>query len=284
MQTEDLTFFSGPALRLAARLYVPNVGVDRHAGIVFCHGFGGVKEGTPPGLSTRLAQHGYHVLTFDYRGFGGSEGARSVLNPAEQIDDAVHAVEFLSRRPGLTCVGIYGTSFGGGIALAAACRHTRVRCGMVAVPVVAGRQWLQSIMRWYEFLQLEQRAMDAIARKAQTGEIETADRFDIMIPDPYSRSRYQQPFPMAIETFFHVLNHNPIAEVRTLERPFAVIGVDGDPLVPVQQAKDLHNRLGGPKQIIIFRGTNHYAVYEELLEQVAGKATAWYDAHLISEE
>jgi pimeloyl-ACP methyl ester carboxylesterase len=284
MQTDNLTFFSGPGLRLAARLYVPDAATDLHAGIVFCHGFGGVKEGTPPGLSTRLAQHGYHVLTFDYRGFGESEGTRSLLNPAEQIDDAIHAVEFLSRRPGIACVGIYGTSFGGGIALAAACRHPRVRCGMAAVPVVAGRQWLQSITRWYEFLQLERRAMDAIARKAQTGEIETADRFDIMIPDPYSQSLYQQPFPMAMETFFHVLNHNPIAEAPALERPFAVIGVDGDPLVPVQQAKDLHERLAGPKQITIFRGTNHYAIYEELLEQVAGKAAAWYDDHLTREE
>jgi pimeloyl-ACP methyl ester carboxylesterase len=284
MLTEDLIFFSGASLRLAGRLYLPDAGADKHAGIVFCHGFGGVKEGTPVGLSSRLAQHGYAVLTFDYRGFGASEGARALLNPAEQIEDAFHAIEFLARRPGIGCVGIYGTSFGGGIALSAARRNPRVRCGMVAVPVVHGRQWLQSIMRWYEFLGLQERALEAIGRKTQTGEIEVADRFDIMLPDPYSQSLYQQPYPMAVESFFHVLNHDPLADAPSLDRPFAVIGVDNDPLVPVQQAKDLFNKLAGVKQLTIMRGTNHYAVYEDLLDDVFAKASAWYDAHLQREE
>jgi alpha-beta hydrolase superfamily lysophospholipase len=284
MPTEELTFFSGPGLRLAARLYVPDTPVDRKTGIVFCHGFGGVKEGTPPGLSTRLAQHGYSVLTFDYRGFGASEGSRGLLNPAEQIEDAVHAVEFLARRSGIDRVGVYGTSFGGGIAVGAARRNPRVRCGVVTVPVVSGRLWLQSIMRWYEFQQVLSRAMEAIGSKTQTGEIEMADRFDIMIPDPLSQSLYQQPFPMAVETFFHVLNHDPLADAPALDRPFAVIGVEDDPLVPAQQAKDLFDNLGGPKELTVFQGTNHYAVYEDLLEKVFEKAAAWFDAHLKREE
>src|SRR5437868_8545025 len=118
MATKDLSFFSGPNCRLAARLYLQE-GRDRKAGIVFCHGFGGVKEGTPPGLSTLLAKHGYTVLTFDYRGFGASEGPRGRLVPVEQVEDAVHALALLSQRFGLdpSRIGIYGTSFGGGIAI-----------------------------------------------------------------------------------------------------------------------------------------------------------------------
>jgi len=125
MTTEDVSFFSGPGLRLAAQLYLPDPANDRGAGVVFYLGFGGgAKEGTPVGLSTRLAAHGYTVLSFDYRGFGGSEGVRGRLVPNEQVEATTHALEFLAARPGIdpNRIALYGTSFGGGIALLAAQR------------------------------------------------------------------------------------------------------------------------------------------------------------------
>src|SRR6266850_2739839 len=151
MATKELSFFSGPKCRLAGRLYLPEAARDRKAGIVFCHGFGGAKEGTPPGLSALLAKHGYTVLTFDYRGFGASEGARGRLVPSEQVEDAVHALALLSQRAGIEPkrIGIYGTSFGGGIAVMAARRSGIACAAVVAVPVTSGSQWLQSIMRWH---------------------------------------------------------------------------------------------------------------------------------------
>src|SRR4051794_16313276 len=174
MQTKDLNFYSGPKCRLAARLYLPEAARNRKAGIVFCHGFGGVKEGTPPGLSTLLAKHGYTVLSFDYRGFGGSEGPRGRLVPIEQVEDAVHALAFLSHHadiePGR--IGIYGTSFGGGIAIMAARRARIARAAVVTVPVTSGSLWLKSIMRWHEFMDLDKRSMAAIASKAASGEIQ----------------------------------------------------------------------------------------------------------------
>jgi alpha-beta hydrolase superfamily lysophospholipase len=76
-RTEDTTFITGSGVRLSARYFLPPESRRRDAGIVFCHGFGGVKEVTPPGLADRLAQYGYTVLTFDYRGFGASAAISS---------------------------------------------------------------------------------------------------------------------------------------------------------------------------------------------------------------
>jgi len=271
MRTSDVTMFSGPGLRLSGRVYHPAEDRDRHAGIVFCHGFGGVKEGTPVGLSEILAQHGYTVLTFDYRGFGGSEGPRGRLVPAEQVEDAVHAVEYLASLPGVDRrrLGIYGTSFGGGIAALAALRSEHIRAAIVTVPVTSGGQWLRSITRHYEFLTLKQRAYAAIAHKAKSGEMEMVDRFEVMLPDPLSRERFgQQPFPMAMETFFHVLHHEPISEAARIAVPTFVIGVRGDPLVPVEQAIEFHDRLACKKALSLHEGDNHYVVYEGLLAKV----------------
>lgn len=282
MKAEDCSFYSGPGVKLAGRLYLPDPARATGAGIVFCHGFGGVKEGTPPGLSSILAAHGYTVLAFDYRGFGASEGARGRLVPCEQVEDAVHALAFLSRRAGVdpARLGVYGTSFGGGIAIMAARRSGLARAAIVTVPVTSGSRWLQSIMRHYEFQAAAQRALDAIAKKAVTGTIEQVNRFEIMVPDPITQRRYSEPFTMALETFYHVVNHEPIAEAGDLDIPVAVIGVRGDPLVPFQQAVDLHARLPGPKQFSALEGDNHFVVYETALEDVGKISRAWFDEHV----
>jgi alpha-beta hydrolase superfamily lysophospholipase len=267
---------------MAGRVYMPPGTAARGIGIVFCHGFGGTKEGTPPGLSGRLAAHGYTVLTFDYRGFGGSEGPRGRLVPAEQVEDAVHAVEYLCKRPGIDSehVGIYGTSFGGGVALMAGRRSGRVRTAVVTVPVTSGSHWLQSLMRWYEFQQMHRRALQAIGDKAATGEMPVVERFEIMVPDELTRARYTDPVPLALETFYHVLHHEPLAEATEVRFPVAVLGIEGDQLVPVEQAVQLYNRLGGPKVLHLFDRGTHFSVYDELLDPVAAQALAWFDQHL----
>lgn len=282
MQVKDITFYSGPNAKMAGRMYLPDAKTDRRVGIVFCHGFGGNKEGTPLGLSTLLAEYGYTILTFDYRGFGGSDGPRGRLNPAEQIEDAVHALACLSTQHGLDPrrIGIYGTSFGGGVAVAAAHQSGLAHAVIVSVPVTHGGDWLRSIMRWSEYNELRARAMRAIARKAANAEIEMVERFNIMVPDPHTSNRYKDPVPVAIETFYHVLQHAPVDQADQMTVPVCVIGAKDDLLVPVEQAIRLHDRLRGPKELHLFETGGHFCVYDENLHFVADRAKAWYGTHL----
>lgn len=65
------------------------------------------------------------MMSFDYRGFGASEGVPSLLLPQDQVEDTVTAVEYLATQvPNIdpARIGLYGTSFGGGIAAIAATR------------------------------------------------------------------------------------------------------------------------------------------------------------------
>lgn len=281
-KTEDATFVSGPGLRLSARFYLPRQQVDRHTGIVFCHGFGGIKDVTPPGLADLLAQHGYTVLTFDYRGFGASEGLRGHVVPTEQVEDTVAATEFLALRSGIEPmrIGIYGTSFGGGIAVLAANRNPRLRAAFLTVPVTSGDQWLRSVHRYYEYLELKQRAFAAIAIKAATGRIETVDRFEIITPDPHSRARHVTKQEFTLETFYHVSTHEPLAEADKVSIPVGIIGIRSDILVPVEQSILLHERLASPKHLHLFDQGNHHSVYSELLPDVAAQVIPWFDDHL----
>jgi uncharacterized protein len=282
VKTEDVTFFSGPGLRLAARIYLPDEKNNRAAGIVFCHGFGGKKEGAPPGLSKLLARHGYTVFTFDYRGIGASEGPAGHFVQTEQVEDTVNAIEYFAHNTGINPrkMGIYGTSFGGGIALLAAKRSGRPRAAFVTVPVTSGDRWLKSMNRYYEYQDIKARAFQAIANKTISGQLERVDRFEIMVPDPRTRARPVDTLSLTLETFYHVSVHDPLAEAHEIHIPVGIIGIRGDVLVPVEQATLLYDRLPGPKHIHIFDEGDHHSVYGELLPEVAIRTIAWFDQYL----
>ena len=282
--TKDTVFYAGPKLQMSGRMYLPDPALNNGAGILFCQGFGGLKEGVPVGLSTLLAQSGFTVLSFDYRGFGASEGSRDLLVPTEQADDIVHALEYLAQQSGIDPerIGLYGTSFGGGVAALAARRSNRPKALVMSVPVTSGSEWLRSITRWYEYEQLRTRATAAIAKKVLTGEIEIVDRFEIMVPDPVSATRFPGKVTLALETVYHVLNHEPVSIAHELDVPILMFGVRDDSLVPFEQTKMFFDRIKGERQLEVIETGNHWAVYETALPYVAEKTIAFFAHHLLS--
>jgi pimeloyl-ACP methyl ester carboxylesterase len=75
--------------------------------------------------ATALANHGYRVLMFDFRGHGTSGGDRYSLGPWE-TRDVDGALAYLQRR-GVTEVGIYGISMGAATAIIAAAAHPEIK-------------------------------------------------------------------------------------------------------------------------------------------------------------
>src|SRR3990172_12497741 len=97
-------------------LYLPDGAAGRRLpGIVLCHGFTGIKELILPDYARRFAAAGYAALTFDYRGFGESEGPRWRLIPWEQVIDIRNAITLLPCQPegDAQRIGLWGTSYGG---------------------------------------------------------------------------------------------------------------------------------------------------------------------------
>ena len=97
---QAVTFYS-EGCKLSGDLYLPE-GVrpaDRRAGIVLCHGYTGVKDLYLPDNARVLNEAGYVVLTFDYKGWGASEGPRSRLAPYGRVADVQAALTFLGLQP-----------------------------------------------------------------------------------------------------------------------------------------------------------------------------------------
>lgn len=106
--------------------------------ILHCHGNAGNVE-SHLGFSRFLTHSGFHVLIFDYRGYGRSDAAgrlrRSMLS-----GDALAAFDALAARPDVdpSRVGTYGVSLGGVFALHVASQRPSVAA---ACTVAAFSSW-----------------------------------------------------------------------------------------------------------------------------------------------
>jgi cephalosporin-C deacetylase-like acetyl esterase len=279
---EDVSFYSGPKLKLAARIYHPPQSQERRApGIVMCHGFGGVKEENPPGLARLLAAAGYRIFTWDYRGFGGSEGVRGRMVPGEQIEDAATAVEHFASRDDVDAdrVGVYGSSYGGGVVSGVLLKDTHAKAAALGVPAVGGRL---GVISRYDKMGLTGRARAAIVKKTKTGEIEMIERSEILVGDPVTDARYAgRSYPIALESLVHIAEGmTPHDWAPSIKHPVLCVTVATDQLGSPQAVKEYHDRLGGPKKLHVFPSGTHYSIYDELLQDHFAVVRPWYDQYL----
>jgi dienelactone hydrolase len=123
--------FTSKGLHCRGWLFVPEGLQGRKAPtIVMGHGFTGVKEMGLANFAERFAAAGFVTLVFDYRYFGESEGEpRSQLFPLEQVEDFRNAVTWVSDQPEVDPqrIGLWGTSYGGGIATYVATFDKRIK-------------------------------------------------------------------------------------------------------------------------------------------------------------
>ncbi len=126
-----LPFFRGD-IRLVGRLFrnVDNL-EQRQPGIIITGSWLTVKEQMPEVYAMRLAERGYTAFTFDFTGFGESQGEpRQVEIPDRKVADLIAAADFLStlscvEPDTLTYLAVCATAQYGPHALARGLRVTR---------------------------------------------------------------------------------------------------------------------------------------------------------------
>ena len=127
---EKKVLFQSGAHALSGILHVPDAMTDApRAAFLVMHGFGSNKNGGFAKIAAGLlADLGYVVLRFDFRGCGESEGPRGRVLCLEQVDDARAAFDFIATQPGVdpTRIGLMGHSFGAAVAVYAAATDPRI--------------------------------------------------------------------------------------------------------------------------------------------------------------
>jgi uncharacterized protein len=268
-EQEKVRFYSS-GLRLSGILYrrVGTMGSERLPGVVLCNGYTTVKELYLPPLAIAMAEAGFVALTFDYRGFGESEGPAGRLIPFEQVEDARNAITFLGSRPCVDSarIGVFGTSFGGGIAIAVGAFDPRVRTVVSNMPVCNGERWLRGMRPYWNWVEFLQRLEADRVSRVLTGTSELVDRAVIAPPDPAANRTHgkQAPRPnLRLESGEAILEFKPEELVgRISPRPLLMIVAAADTRVPPDVSLPTFERAREPKTLKILEGMDHHEVYE----------------------
>lgn len=293
MASRTVEFYS-EGTRLAGDLFTPDDlrPGEQRAGILLCHGYTGVRNLYLPDTARALNQAGYVVLTFDYKGWGDSEGSKSRLSPYGRVLDSQAALTFLGIQDCVDAdrLGIYGTSYGGATVVWTAAVDPRVRVVVSVVGVGNGRRWMRSVRRPDEYADLLKRAEADRIRRVTTGHSEFADRNAVLLPDRQSAelaaaARKGNPGAVGeipLEYIDDTLGFHPEWVVdKIAPRPVLFITCDDDRLVPPEESEALYAKAVEPKRLITLKGWGHYEVYTgEAFRQVITPTLAWYQEHL----
>ncbi len=135
MERRDLSFQVGGDA-CAAWLY-PAAGDEAVTPIiVMAHGLSGTRRDRLGPFAERFAEAGIAALLFDHRGFGDSGGEPDLFHPSRQLEDWRAAIAFARSLPSIDPdrVATFGSSMGGGNALAAAADDPRIAAAISQVP------------------------------------------------------------------------------------------------------------------------------------------------------
>lgn len=143
------SFYIGPAgNRLYCNLHEPDVPLVRESAVLLCPAIGHEyyrSYRSQVRLAEHLANHGFAVLRFDYRGTGDSEGDQGTALMADCVDDAVQAAEALrADNPGRRIV-LGGIRFGSQVATLAAKRVANAAALLFWDPVLDGEAYVAQL-------------------------------------------------------------------------------------------------------------------------------------------
>ena len=290
---KPVTFFSEGA-KLDGDLYLP-AGLkpgEQRAGVVLCHGYTGVKDLYLPDNARVLNEAGYVVLTFDYKGWGKSQGAKSRLDPWGRVADVQSAITFLGLQPEVDKrrIGIYGTSYGCATVAVTAAIDERVQCTVGVVGMGHGGRWMRSVRRPDEWHELLARSEKDRERRVLTGESEFVAREDILLPDRQSaklaaEARAKNPNAVGqipLEYIDETLWFHPEWLVdKIAPRPLLLIAAGDDRLVPPEDCRSLYDHAREPKKLVVIPGVGHYEVYAKpAFDAVMRETVDWFQRYL----
>ncbi|HJM76109.1 MAG TPA: alpha/beta fold hydrolase [Dehalococcoidia bacterium] len=290
MVAEQVKFWS-EGTRLAGDLYRPrdDAGDGPRPAIVLCHGWGGTKEHLRNiGLGDKLAAAGYVVLAFDYRGWGESDGKvivlddlpaertettvrvrviREVVDPFDELWDVRHAIDYIEGEPDVDVgrIGIWGSSYGGGLVVWTAAHDPRVRC---AVSQVGG-------MDSHSLNATDAReAMHRAAIRQARGEVEP-------VPQDNDDDARLSGTPHRSKMYYW----GPVEFAEEIDVPLLLIDAEHEELFDRHRNSGLvYERMKGagnaPIEYRVIEGITRYQVYNDRFDEASDLALDWFDRQL----
>ena len=286
--------FYSEGFKLYGDIYTPDglAPDESRAAVLLCHGYTGVKDLYLPDNAAALNQAGYVAMTFDYKGWGDSEGTRSRLAPYSRVMDVQAAMTFLGLQPEADAdrIGLYGTSYGGATVTWVGAVDQRAKCIVSVVGIGHGARWMSRVRRVDEWFDLLERSEADRVNRATTGKSEQVERSEILLPDRQSAelaaaARRNNPAAVSsipLEYVDDTVGFNPEWIVDKISpRPILFITSDDDRLVLPEESEQLYAHAKEPKKLVVLKGHGHYEVYvEPAFSEVMTETLDWFQKYL----
>jgi uncharacterized protein len=264
-----VTFFA-EGLRLDGDLHLPGdlrPGV-RLPAVVACSGYQGLKTIHPERFARALVPHGYAVLSFDYRGFGRSDGERGRLVPQDQVEDVRAAVSFLETREEIdpARIVLLGWALGGGVVIAEAAGDDRVRAVAACNPIGDGERSLRFMHDARTWERLAERIREDRRRRAIAGRSALVGPFEAVRLDTVTRGYVDDELYKAagfgsdvtLEAVESLLRFHPERDVqRIAPRPLLLVHGAANALHAPQESLALHAAAAEPKRLVLLDDKGH---------------------------
>lgn len=298
MQTEEVTFYSD-GLKLNGAFHLPDAfeaSVPQPL-VIPCSGFTGLRQIHPERFARYLTDHGYLCFSFDYRGFGNSEGIRRRVILEEQVRDVLHAVGYAETDPRVNAdrLILLGWGMGAGVVLDAA-RELLGVVGLIAINgFYSGKRVQQSHHTTKGFLEFRDRVREEYASRARSGEIRWDDPFNHYPLDEDSRKyvedvlRQQPGYDVqeySAELADSLLRWYPEAHASYMRTPLLIAHGTRNALHPMTEAEALFSAYGGPKELYWIPGAGHTEwMFDDNphFQSLGGRIVRWL-ARVLAEE
>lgn len=298
----DKVTFTSEGIKCAALLGVPNGGGEhRHPAVVLGHGFGVRKESLIEHVR-HLTAAGFVTLAIDYRTVGESGGEPRVsLIPHDHVEDFRNAISWLQGRDDVDPqrIGIWGTSFGGGVVMMTAARDRRVKAVVAAAPIVNGRRWIESLWGGARFSELRELVDRDRVQRYPSGEggriviagsempaVLYADertlRQDKRSQEQGGRPLLESSYDMTLASLEKVLEWEPDRFIELISPTPLLIVTPGkwDVMHRYEDIRAAYREAGEPKRIVLLPCEQMDIYVPPFLTQALDETVAWFRQHM----
>ncbi|HGN0866815.1 pimeloyl-ACP methyl ester carboxylesterase [Providencia alcalifaciens] len=240
--------------------------------VILCHGFGGIQEILLPAFADAFLAAGFSVITFDYLGFGVSDGERGRLVPALQIDNIVNVIDWAKSLPSIdnTKIALWGTSLGGGHVFGAAVKRPELKCIISQLSFADGEKVVTGNMTQEDKRSFCSTLNKMVEKRENTGkemfvpitkvlsDCESKAFFDAN-KDKYPLMDIKIPFLTVQE----MMLYKPYESARNINLPVMIVVAGKDIVNPPEQGIELYNAVGSDDKLLYVEDdASHYDVYE----------------------
>ncbi len=244
-----------------------------------------------PSFANAFTEAGFATITFDYRGFGESEGERGRLVPAMQTEDIISVINWAEKQ---VCIdnqriGLWGTSLGGGHVFSAAAQDQRVKCIVSQLAFADGEVLVTGEMNELEKASFLSTLNKMAEKKKNTGKEmfvgvtrvlsdNESKVFFEKVKGQYPEMDIKIPFLTVMET----LQYKPAESAAKVQCPVLVVIAGQDSVNPPEQGRALYDAVAsGTKELYEEADACHYDIYKgAFFERVAAVQTQWFKKHL----